>query len=74
MVYPSKYEDLNYTPLVISAYIIKILKKGPQNFENLYDKLVKKYKINLNIYYNCLTFLWLSEIIYLEDYSIGIKK
>lgn len=73
MLLPSKYENLNFTPLVISAYIIRELKKEPTDLESLYNKLKKQYKINLNILYDTVLFLWLADIIYLDKYQIRIK-
>lgn len=74
MIFPTKYENLNFTPLVISAYVIRELKKEPTDLERLYNKLKKQYKINLNILYDSLLFLWLAEVIYLDKYQIRIKE
>jgi len=74
MLIPSKHERLEKNLLVIGGDIISILKKKPYNLENLFQELKKIKSININQYYNAITFLWLSEIIQIDEYNIALKK
>lgn len=74
MLLPSKYEDLNSNLIVIGAYIIEILKRRPYNVEDLFQVLRNKYNINLEQYFNSITFLWLSDIVILNTFQISLAK
>lgn len=74
MLLPSKYEDLNSNLIVIGAYIIEILKRRPYNVEDLFQVLRNKYNINLEQYFNTITFLWLSNIVTLNTFQISLVK
>lgn len=74
MLIPSKYEDINSNLLVIGSKAIRLLKKKPLNIEDLFQKLRKDVEINLEQYFNMLTFLWLSEIIRIDLYQISLQK
>lgn len=72
MLIPSKYENLNKNLLVISAEIISHLKKNSRHIEELYQKMRSDKGINLDQYLDCLTFLWLADIISVESRYIKI--
>jgi hypothetical protein len=74
MLIPTKYEDINTNLLVIGAEVIAKLKRKPQNAEDLFQILKKEKEINLEQYYNCLTFLWLSDILEINKFQISLKK
>lgn len=74
MLLPSKYEDLNSNLIVVGAYIIEILKRRPYNIEDLFQVLRNKYNINLEQYFNSITFLWLSDIVTLNTFQISLIK
>jgi hypothetical protein len=74
MLLPSKYEDLNSNLIVVGAYIIEILKRRPYNVEDLFQVLRNKYNINLEQYFNSITFLWLSDIVILNTFQISLVK
>ncbi len=80
MLIPTKYENINYNLLVLGAYIISLLKKKPYNIEELFQVInkikeeKKKTLINLDQYFNTLTFLWLSEIILLDEFKIYLNN
>lgn len=74
MLLPSKYEDLNSNLIVIGAYIIEVLKRRPYNVEDLFQVLRNKYNINLEQYFNAITFLWLTEIVNLNTFQISLLK
>lgn len=70
MLLPTKHENLNRNLLVTGADIISQLKKRPHHLEELYQLLKKEKGINLEQYFNCLTFLWLGEILTLENFGL----
>lgn len=80
MLIPTKYENINDNLLVLGAYIISLLKKKPYNIEELFQVVnkikeeKKKTLINLDQYFNTLTFLWLSEIILLDEFKIYLNN
>jgi len=72
MLIPTKYENLNKNLLVAGADIISHLQKKPYNIEELFQLLKKEKGMNLNQYFNCLTFLWLADILVLEDADLKL--
>lgn len=82
MFTPTKYENLYNSTIVLGADIIKTLKKGNYNIEELFQELklnsLKKENslknISLNQYYNTLIFLWLTDIILIDDFLITLNK
>jgi hypothetical protein len=74
MLIPTKYENLNKNLLVLGSEIILRLKKKPLNIEDLYQTLKKEINISLDQFYNCLTFLWLADILILENSRLYLKK
>lgn len=74
MLIPSKYEDINYNLLVLGSKAIRLLKKKAYNLEDLYQRMNKDMEINLEQYFNLLTFLWLADIIRIDLYQISLHK
>ncbi|MCK4762444.1 MAG: hypothetical protein KAW12_09625 [Candidatus Aminicenantes bacterium] len=74
MLIPSKYENLDKNLLVIGSGVIAKLKKKPYNVEDLFQVLKKEKGLNLDQYFNCLTFLWLSDILIEENFKLYLKK
>lgn len=75
MLIPSKHEQLEKNLLVIGGDVLSILKKRKiWNIEELFQSLKKIKSINLNQYYNTITFLWLSDIIQIDEYNISLKQ
>lgn len=75
MLIPSKHERLEKNLLVIGGDILNILKKRKNwNIEDLFQNLKEVKSINLNQYYNSITFLWLSDIIIVDEYDISLKQ
>ena len=75
MLIPSKHERLEKNLLVIGGDILSILKKRKiWNTEDLFQNLKKIKSVNLNQYYNSITFLWLSDIIKVDKYNISLKQ
>ncbi len=74
MIIPTKYENINKNILILGSKIIKELKKQPYNIDSLYKKLKKDLNISIDIFYDTITFLWLSDIIDKQKYQIFIKR
>ncbi|MFA7421791.1 MAG: hypothetical protein WCZ90_19060 [Melioribacteraceae bacterium] len=72
MLIPSKYEDISANLLVIGSYVIKSLKSKKRNIEELFRKLNKEHAVNLDQYFNTLTFLWLAEIVNVDAFQISL--
>ena len=75
MFLPNKHENLHKSTIVLGADIIKSLKKKDCNIEDLFQELKQIFKkdISLNQYYNILTFLWLIEVVDLQEFTIKLK-
>lgn len=76
MFTPTKHENLHKSTIVLGADIIKALKKREYNVEDLFQELKKVFKkdISLNQYYNTLTFLWLTDVIELNEFNLKLRK
>lgn len=76
MFIPTKHENLHKSTIVLGADIIKSLKKKEYNVEDLFQELKKVFEkdISLNQYYNTLTFLWLTDVIELNDFNLKLRK
>ena len=74
MLIPNKYDNINRNILVLGSRVVKELKKQPYNIDKLYLKLKKDLNISLELFYDIITFLWLSEIIEKNNYQIFIKE
>lgn len=76
MFVPNKHEDLHKSTIVVGADIIKLLNKGHFNIEELLQEIRRTTNkdISLNQYYNVLTFLWLVEVIELNEFTIKLKN
>jgi hypothetical protein len=72
MFIPSKHENLHKSIIVLGADIIKSLKNKDRNIEELFQE-VRQKGISLNKYLNTLTFLWLTDIIDLQKFTIKLK-
>jgi Fe2+ or Zn2+ uptake regulation protein len=76
MFLPTKYENLQKSTIVLGADVIKSLKKKDYNIEDLFQEIkqIPSKDISLNQYYNTLTFLWLTDIIDLKEFTIQLKN
>lgn len=73
MLLPTKYENLNYNVLVLGAHTIRYIKKGTNNIEELFAKLKLEHKVDLDLFFDIITFLWLADIIIYKNYSITLR-
>lgn len=76
MFIPNKHEHLHKCTMVVGANIIASLKKKDYNIETLFQHIKQSFQkeISLNQYYNALTFLWLTQIIDIQNFTIKLKK
>jgi Fe2+ or Zn2+ uptake regulation protein len=76
MFIPTKHENLHKSTIVLGADIIKSLKKREYNVEDLFQELKKIFEkdISLTQYYNTLTFLWLTDVVELNDFNLSLRK
>ena len=74
MLIPTKHEILSENLIVIGAELIDILKSESFNIEMLYRALVKVREIHIDIYFDAITFLWLSDIIDFRHNIILLKS
>jgi len=76
MIIPTKYENIKENPLIIGYHIIALLKENPLSFLEIHHQLFQFKKIELG-YENLLetlTFLYLSEIIEIDNNIIRLKN
>lgn len=74
MLLPTKYENLNYNILILGAHTIRYIKKGTNNIEDLFQKLKDNHNVDLDLFFDIITFLWLADIIIYKNYSITLNK
>lgn len=74
MLIPSKHEKLDRNILVIGSDILGILKHRSYNIETLFQDIKRLKSIDLDQYYNAITFLWLSGIIDLKQHQVIVRK
>lgn len=63
MIVPTKHQNIIHNPLVLGADILFILRNGELTIEELYQNLKKSTNLDLDIFYDTLTYLWLIESI-----------
>lgn len=60
--------------MVVGASVIKLLKKRSYTIEELYQTLQDSNKMNLERFYNILSFLWTVDVIDFDKFSISLKN
>ncbi|WP_179348029.1 ABC-three component system middle component 6 [Winogradskyella pacifica] len=70
MIIPTKHQNISYNPLVLGADILFILRAGELTTEELYQNLKKNTNIDLDIFYDTLTYLWLIESVTIQSNKI----
>jgi len=74
MLLPTKYEKLNQNAVVVGASVISLLRIKKYSVEELYQVLKKEKQINLERFFNTLSFLWVAEVIETDEFYVSIKK
>lgn len=73
MLLPTKYENLNYNILVLGVHTIRYIKQGKKNIEELFSILKLNHNVDLDLFFDIITFLWLADIIVYKNYSITLR-
>lgn len=63
MIIPTKHENLENNILVLGADILFYLRKDNLTIEELYQKIRLEKNINLDSFYDTITFLWMIQSI-----------
>ncbi len=74
MLIPTKHEKLNKNSIVVGSDVIKVLKNKSYDIESLFTEIKKDGSISLGLFYNTLLFLWLANIINVDQYQVSLKK
>lgn len=74
MLTPTKHEKLNKNLLVLGADIISFLRKNRLDIESLFNKLKNKREVDLELFYNTVTFLWMTDVVKKEGYFISLNR
>lgn len=67
MLVPTKHEDLKLNVLVLGAAVMKVLKKQSHNIESLFLAIRAEQPIPIEAYFDTLLFLWLGDLIEIEN-------
>lgn len=73
MLIPSKHEKLDNNTLVVGADIISLLKRGHLSIESIFDSMKIKKSVTLDDIYYSILFLWLSELVILDENLVKLK-
>lgn len=74
MLLPTKYEGLSQNTIVVGAKVISLLNRKRYRIEDLYQVVKKENQINLERFYDVLSFLWMAEVINSDDFYIFLKN
>jgi hypothetical protein len=74
MIKPTKHEKLSRSLLALGADVLFLLKGRNWSVEELFHVLRKEKNIDIDSFYECLTFLFLAGILEYENYQIGGKS
>jgi hypothetical protein len=74
MLIPTKHENLEKNILIIWWDILSLIKSRAYNIEKLFQELKKIKSVSLEEYYDTITFLWTSDLIYITNYNILPKN
>jgi len=74
MLIPTYYENLHKNTIIIGGDIINLLKQKDYNIEVLFNELKNLKSTHLNQFYNTLLFLWLADIIELNEHTLILKR
>jgi len=74
MLIPTKHEKLDKNLLVLGADIISFLRKNRLDIESLFNKLKDRREIDLELFYNTITFLWMTGVVKKDGYFISLNR
>ncbi len=70
MLIPTKFDNLNYNPMVLASHVLRFVRKNHRSFDETFIQINKRFNIDLNHFYNVLTFLWLFDLIEVNNNKI----
>lgn len=70
----SKYSDINRNLFVLGVDVLCFLKKRDYRIEQLFQECKKTKNYELNQFLNIITFLWLLELINVNNNVLSINK
>lgn len=74
MLIPTKHEDLKLNILVLGAEFMKLLKTQSHNIESLFSEMRSQKNLGIDTYYDVLLFLWLSDLIEMDNNTFIRRK
>jgi hypothetical protein len=74
MLLPTKYERLSQNIMVVGAKVISLLNRKKYSVEDLYQVLKREDQINLERFYDTLSFLWITDVINSDEFYIFLKN
>jgi len=63
MLIPTKLDNLNYNPMILGAHVIRFVRKKEKSFEETFHFLSDQFNIDLELFLDVITFLWLTDVI-----------
>jgi hypothetical protein len=70
MLIPTKFDNLNYNPMILASHVLRFVRKSHRSFDESFAYINKRFNIDLNHFYNVLTFLWLFDLIEVTNNKI----
>lgn len=74
MLIPTKHQELKSNTLVLGADILFLIKNDEINLDDLYKKLIIEKNIDLDSFFDGITFLWLIEAINFQENKVSKTK
>lgn len=73
MLIPTKHQELKSNTLVLGADILFYLKNDEQNLEDLFKKIRTEKNIDLDNFFDAVTFLWLIDAVDFLESNLSKK-
>lgn len=74
MLIPTKHENLSLNVLVLGADLLKAMKGQLHNVESLFAEIRLQKELTIDIYFDVLAFLWLSDLIEIDERTYVRRK
>lgn len=74
MIFPTKFEKIDNSPLIVGSSVLDLLKKKDCDVESLFQELREQHAFSLDQFLDVLAFLWIADAIELDGYSVVIKR
>ncbi|WP_420573470.1 ABC-three component system middle component 6 [Kordia sp.] len=74
MIIPTKHQNIKLNPMVLGADILFLLRKEDFTMEELYQSIKITNSIDLDSFYDTITYLWLIEAITIDKNKISKKN